>query len=954
MEHHNNLISLKEALHKLKLAAEASNHRRMLILQSTSDPATLMGAIVEDLPGFSENGVLVSQTIEAYGHDSSNPGSRGTLNDSLTQLAQVSKTRGITFTDPGNARAILLGTTRSMIVCDLSLDPNPDLLGVLTGTIKGGGLLILLTPPFDAWWEEAVLYRQRLAPPPFTQEQTGHRFMDRLIQEVQAGDGILNCLLSTCEPRGQTDPIKEQSTEEGARPITNTIHRSANELMIKILSGADALSLPDNSASEAPYHTNGDSTTATTSTTASSSLITPADKDLTAMERKAIEACLTTDQAETVRRLIYMAQSPGPAIMIIEADRGRGKSGALGLGAGVLLHRTSPPNLSLPPKRGHNKASQQQVHGAEKIAQCSHAEGQAMELDNQAQQASIRFMDIVVTSSTPGGTGPLLALAKMTAGMPLDHGSDSAPPKQANWGDCILLPHGGRLRLLPPHEAAVTTCDMLMVDEAATIQVQILEMLMNRAPKTVFATTIHGYEGTGMGFSVRFMDRLRQASIPLTQVHMEHPIRWAANDPVERWATQVLMLDATHDDKSYNKDQHHDTSQGPGVTATDRVKSSLPNDISPMQANHALAHYLAPDKEALVKNEHTLRAIFGLLLLAHYRTRPSDLSIIMDSPAVEVRGLVQGEQVVAAALIDKEGNLPLHIANTSHYGTSARLRGNLLPETLISHMRLGPSVGALKALRIVRLAVHPRFRRQGLGTMLVDHICNEKMEYRGEADYLGIAFGATPELCAFWQKKCGFLPVRLGTRRGTTSGEKSVIMLRPVTSAGEQLVTHARERFNSIIMDQLRDHLRDLNPATVLITVSGTENRSRISVPHPPLSLDDWEWDSLAALCTGAQNHDALVSPMHKLAAYWLLDPAPPHPANVISTGDKELLIAKALQGRSWRETTSTSPPRSIPETMRQYRYVMEQLLLAYGPPAALKMLDSYQSARQREGTRGK
>ena len=46
-----------------------------------------------------------------------------------------------------------------------------------------------------------------------------------------------------------------------------------------------------------------------------------------------------------------------------------------------------------------------------------------------------------------------------------------------------------------------------------------------------FASTARGYEGTGRGFVLRFLEQLRREGRPLTELRLEAPIRWEAGDP---------------------------------------------------------------------------------------------------------------------------------------------------------------------------------------------------------------------------------------------------------------------------------------------------------------------------------------------------------------------------------------------------------------------------------------
>ena len=68
--------------------------------------------------------------------------------------------------------------------------------------------------------------------------------------------------------------------------------------------------------------------------------------------------------------------------------------------------------------------------------------------------------------------------------------------------------------------------DVLLVDEAAAIPAPLLEGLLKRYSRIAFATTVHGYEGTGRGFAVRFNRSLDRYSNSWKQLTLAAPIRW--------------------------------------------------------------------------------------------------------------------------------------------------------------------------------------------------------------------------------------------------------------------------------------------------------------------------------------------------------------------------------------------------------------------------------------------
>jgi tRNA(Met) cytidine acetyltransferase len=282
----------------------------------------------------------------------------------------------------------------------------------------------------------------------------------------------------------------------------------------------------------------------------------------------------------------------------------------------------------------------------------------------------------------------------------------------------------------------------VVVDEAAQLPVALLRKLMARHPGTwwVFATTVHGYEGTGRGFQLRFADRLPDA----VRVAMDAPVRWGPGCPLERFVYDALLLDAEPD--------------------------------TPPEVVQAPAHARL-DRDALAADEGLLRAVFGLLVQAHYRTTPNDLQRMLDAPGVAVHVLRAGGRVVATTLVAREGGLTREVADDLAAGRR-RLRGQALPEVLADQ----PDVARLDILRSVRIVTHPAVRRQGLARRLVDAV-----HATYAPDLFGTLFGATPALVRF-RRAVGYRPVRLGVGPGSRTGEPAVAMLRPATPAGAAAV----------------------------------------------------------------------------------------------------------------------------------------------------------------------
>jgi tRNA(Met) cytidine acetyltransferase len=111
-----------------------------------------------------------------------------------------------------------------------------------------------------------------------------------------------------------------------------------------------------------------------------------------------------------------------------------------------------------------------------------------------------------------------------------------------------VLRFAPQLRFTPPLALSERAAryDVIVIDEAAQLPVPLLRRITRAHPHAhiAFATTVRGYEGTGRGFVLRFLDQLRRDERPLSIHRLEAPIRWDAEDPLEARIFDALALDA--------------------------------------------------------------------------------------------------------------------------------------------------------------------------------------------------------------------------------------------------------------------------------------------------------------------------------------------------------------------------------------------------------------------------
>ena len=295
----------------------------------------------------------------------------------------------------------------------------------------------------------------------------------------------------------------------------------------------------------------------------------------------------------------------------------------------------------------------------------------------------------------------------------------------------------------------------------------------------------------------------------MREIKLEKAIRYADNDPMEKWLNDLLCLDATDIEKIFDGFPH-------------------PNDCDLYLVNRDTLFSYNKGSELFLKK------IMSLFISSHYKNSPNDLQLLSDAPAHSIFVLTKAidkdnakgiPEIYAAIQICEEGGIGKDIvANNSKRGYKPS--GDLIPWT-ISENYQDNEFPNLLGVRIVRIATHPDAMRMGYGTKAL-HILSEF--YEGKivnlneivlnelpskenknvifenilktevikpkkklkpllsclADvkptlvhWMGTAFGLTKELFNFWRKS-NFHPVYLKLSENDITGEHSCIMMKPL------------------------------------------------------------------------------------------------------------------------------------------------------------------------------
>ncbi|WP_323753227.1 tRNA(Met) cytidine acetyltransferase TmcA [Marinobacter sp.] len=411
-----------------------------------------------------------------------------------------------------------------------------------------------------------------------------------------------------------------------------------------------------------------------------------------------VEPATTPEQAQLVSQLVRFGLGRRRRPLVVTADRGRGKSAALGMAAAELL-----------------------LAGRQRV---------------------------LVTSPSVDNLTSFFRHAAETLGERLAE----------RRVDELMLEGGPSIRYLPVPDllSEKPEAEVVLVDEAAAVPAHWLRAILLGWPRVAFASTVHGYEGTGRGFAIRFRQVLDRETPHWQSISLAQPVRWADGDPLERQVSALFLLSA-----------------------------ESPKQVSPAGGDVVVERW-HPAKAC----ERELSEAFGLLVDAHYRTTPADLRQWLDDPGVQSWRAVVNGATVGVLWASVEGGLAPELAEQVAQGVR-RPRGHMLAQSLATHGGF-PEAAVQRTLRVVRVAVSEEYRQSGIGKRLVIAAA-QACEEQG-LDGLGTSFGGEPGLLSFWQA-CGLRVVRLGVRQETSTGEFPVQMLCGISDAGKQLAQGLRDRF---------------------------------------------------------------------------------------------------------------------------------------------------------------
>ncbi|MGF1759375.1 GNAT family N-acetyltransferase [Photobacterium sagamiensis] len=550
--------------------------------------------------------------------------------------------------------------------------------------------------------------------------------------------------------------------------------------------------------------------------------------------------CLTLEQNKAVEAIRRVVTGHRKRPLVLTADRGRGKSSALGIAAASLMRE--------------------------------------------------RNIKIAVTSPSFANANTLFAHAARILNIPFQQQHNL---KYQNSELTFIAPDA----LLSKNDMAGTNepnkpeIDFLIVDEAAAIPAPLLNQMLTRYNRVTFATTIHGYEGTGRGFAIKFRQQLERHTPQWRQLSLSQPIRWARHDPLEKWLFQALLLEAE------------------------------PADVSTAIESCQIRYRVLPT-ESLIGDERRLSQLFGLLVNAHYQTTPSDISQLLDDPAMhlvvaeivepissaspdsctaknsQTEGSLATNNIVGCCLLSLEGGFDAQFAEQIMLG-KRRPKGHLLAQSIAAHIGLVQGASQ-RCARILRIAVHPDCQQRGIGTALLAHV--RRWADDQSLDYLGTSFGVVGELLSFW-KQAGYSPVRLGIMKDAASGAHSLLAVLPLSADSLSWFDTAVALFAANFLVQRVEQFRMLE-ADIFVPLyqyslchRDTYRRADEPCHNGPFSdvvLSPMVRLQLMSYIRGGLGYDLAVASLEVWLGEFLRQPS------LQLNSATEMAVAKVLQKQSW------------------------------------------------------
>lgn len=291
---------------------------------------------------------------------------------------------------------------------------------------------------------------------------------------------------------------------------------------------------------------------------------------------------------------------------------------------------------------------------------------------------------------------------------------------------------------------------LLIIDEASSCPQNVINRAVQLADsqqqKLILSTTVEGYEGTGQGYRLAYLN-----NTPYPIHTLRQPRRFSADDP--------LHLLAKH--------------------------FANPQTNQKAELTEGISLYLTKQ----LREKHMVEAVFGLLRSAHYKTTPNDLRRFYDDDAIIIT-VVKDNRLVAALYAILEC-LPNDVLFEDIYYGRRRVKTALTQQSLINAYGEKQILNK-KIIRVNRIAVDDRYRRKKIATQMLSAL--KQYAKKHTIDAISTSFSTTDTTLRFWHAQQA-QAVRVGLYANKWLDSYALLMLIPLTAEMCAITSSLQQHF---------------------------------------------------------------------------------------------------------------------------------------------------------------
>ena len=227
----------------------------------------------------------------------------------------------------------------------------------------------------------------------------------------------------------------------------------------------------------------------------------------------------------------------------------------------------------------------------------------------------------------------------------------------------------------------------------------------------------------------------------------------------------------------------------------------------------------------LLQNEALLQQVFAVLVTAHYQTSPSDVKLLLNNNAISLFILKRQDDILGVVMLMREGHVDESLVELVREN-QRRLRDQFLPQSLLTHCGIKESFN-YSYQRVMRIAIHPQFQGQGLGSYFLSAI--EKHVLVQGIDFIGASFAGNAGLVKFWQQ-AGFRVARVGFSQDKASGEHSCVVTKVLSFNAKAVQQTITTQFYQQFDYWLTDEFKSLPPKLVWQILNANDSLKKLTL----------------------------------------------------------------------------------------------------------------------------